>query len=671
MNIFITLLAAVQIASASHGIDPSSIDKAANPTSDFYQHANGGWLKKTQIPSDRPGIDAFYEVNDRVEQQVRSVVDATVSSSEWEAGTVEDKIRRYYLTYSNDDAAEKLGTEPIKPLLALCNALKDTKQAPGLAARLDTLGVSALVSSQIFRDFQNSAHRMLFLGPASLGLPERDYYLSNAPSIAPIQKLYKDHIRATLLLAGKSASEATEASEAIYGFEKQLAEISPSSVQQRDVKAQFNPVLWSAFVQKHSDLDWPQYMDNQGIKKPGRVNITWPAYADGLSHVLQTTPVTTVKQYLEWCVISQYGHLLTKAFRAEEFKFSSAFSGQASPAPDWRRYLDGVQGVFGQAIGKKYVETYFPEAARDKAASMIRSLQKAFAARISQNEWMNHATRAEALKKLNHITIKVGYPNTWKSYDALEVREDSRVANAMRAVKFEHEQAVRSLNRPVDRSEWGMTPQTVNAYYNPTNNEIVFPAAILQAPFFDPEADNASNYGGIGMVIGHEMTHGFDDQGRQFDANGNLRDWWTAEDDRKFTALKKLLIDQYDQMVIHGSLKVNGSLTVGENIADLGGLHIAYDALQLTDKHFKPSTHGNAAAVNADGFTPAQRFFISFAQIWRFKASDQYIELLNRLDTHSPSSLRPAGALMNMPEFWKAFAPGSTDAAKPAKIKIW
>lgn len=659
-------LALLQFAAPGHGIDPTTIDRSVQPADDLYRFANGKWLEQTKIPSDQPGIDAFYEVHKRTQAKVREIVDEIIKRPNRAPGTIESKVATFYRVFADDARAERLGVRPISPILALCDKPTTPREFIHAAAELDNVGVSALLSTQILNDFHDSRRRMLFFGQANLGLPDPDYYLGDNPSAKGIRGLYQDHVRRTFRLVQSTDAEAEASAKEVLDLETKLASVSLNAEQQRDIQAQYNPVEFKAFAAKYPALDWADYAHVGGLDHLGRVSIAAPKYFERLPDILAQTPAHEVQTYLRWCTLRTYASLLTKAFRDEDFRFQAAITGQNAPTPDDRRYLEGTQAVFGQAIGRMYVNAAFPASAKAKAKQLILNLRSAFAARIRRNEWMTPQTKDQALRKLMAITIKVGYPDKWRSYDKLVVKDDSRVANLQRATQFAHDIAVRDYNKPVDRTEWGMTPQTVNAYYNPMNNEIVFPAAILQRPYFDPDADDASNYGGIGVVIGHEMTHGFDDQGRLFDAKGNLRDWWTKQDEAQFGLLKQKLVEQYNQYKVGDSVPVNGALTVGENIADLGGVHIAYDALQLAMKG-KPSE-------TRDGFTSAQRFFLSFAQVFRFKASPQFVALLAKIDAHSPSSLRPAGALVNVPEFVAAFGTPSKDAAIPpasGKLRIW
>jgi putative endopeptidase len=651
--------------SDSHGVDLSTLDRSVSAPDNFYQFANGGWLAKAKIPNDEPAEGAFHELSERSEATVLGILDHLASDHTLKPGTIERKIADFYRTALDDERADRLGAAPILGLLKECDEVSDPGSAILVSAKLSNLGVSSFFSDGIEADPTSSNRKMYMLAQGGIGLPDRDYYLNDDPTSKFLRQMYQAHISRTLELLGQEKKAAQTAAEHIFALETRLAKASRTSVQMRDVRSLVHRQSVASLAASSKVIPWKAYFAAVDLPSLAEVNNATPEFFKGLESALLETPPSDLKLYLRWRVMSVFSSALGKSFRDEDFRFSSAFTGQKEQSPKWRRALQATE-VLGFAVGKLYVAKVFPATAKAKAKSLILALKESFRHRLATNPWMSASTKAEALRKLDKVMIKVGYPDRWESYEGLEVGTDSLADNLIRAAKFAHAKSVREFGKPVDRTKWQMTPQTVNAYYNPQNNEIVFPAAILQPPFFDPAADDASNFGGIGSVIGHEMSHGFDDQGRTFDANGNLRDWWTAEDATKFKALTDRLAAQYSQYTAVGNVKVNGQLTTGENVADLGGIHVAYDALEARPAGKKVAPIG--------GFTPEQRFFIAFAQIWRFKTTPQFAELLAKIDAHSPNPVRVSGTLVNVPEFVKAFGvPSGKGDAVPGSgtLRIW
>lgn len=660
------VLATGSLAQKTPGIDLANLDKTVPPADNFYRFTNGAWIDRATIPADQPGRDSFYEVQEKSQAKLRQIVERLAAAENLKAGSIEKKIADFYRLAADEPLREQQGVKPIEPLLRVVDQVKNREDLFNSAALLGNKGVSVLFEAQVSNDFKDSKKRLFQIAQGGLGLPDRDFYVNDDVTSKFVRTAYERHISKMFALAGFDAPASQSAAKRVMAIETRLAKASRTQLQMRDIASLYHKITFSDLVRSSNVLPWARYFATVGAPDPGLVNLATPEFFKDLDKSVQEIPLDDWKLYLKWHVLSSYGSALTKAFRDENFRFVATFSGQKEQPPAWKRSLESTSAVLGEPLGKLYVAEAFSATAKAKAKKLILGLQAAFRKRIIKNEWMTESTKKEALRKLNAITIKVGYPDKWHSYQKLEVGTDSLVANLVRASEFAHQRLMEDLKKPVDRTEWSMTPQTVNAYYNPLNNEIVFPAAILQSPFFDPLADEASNYGAIGMVIGHEMTHGFDDQGRIFDAKGNLRDWWQKDDEKGFQERKNQLIKQYDKYTAIGTTKVNGALTIGENIADLGGIHIAYDALELA--------LGNRKRESIDGFKPEQRFFIAFGQIWKFKSSPQYAELLARLDVHSPSPVRVTGTLVNVPEFVNAFGKPSVSGVgtlASGNVRIW
>jgi putative endopeptidase len=654
-------------AQERHGVDTTVLDRTVKPDVDFYQFANGGWLSKVVIPADKPAIDAFTEVQLRNEALLKAIVEKVAASSDFPSPSVERKIGDFYRTGMDEALAEQLGIKPLEPILDRIDSLSDRQELLKEMARLQKIGVSVTFEFGVQADFKNSKMQILQFGQGGLGLPDRDYYLNDDPQSKMLREQYTAHLTRTLQLAGTKPEQAAEATKQIMALETRLAKASLKREQMRDPNALYHKMTRKELDALTPGMAWQPYLHELGIGSVKEMNVSTPDFFKAVETALAEVPLNDWKAYLRWHTISAFSSTLNKAFAEENFRFSSMLTGQKEQPPRWRRILNATEGALGEAVGKLYVAEAFPPEAKKRAYALVVNLKGTLRERIQNLDWMGDATKAEALKKLDAITIKVGYPDKWKNYDDLVVGTDSYTQNTIRANEFAIRRSLKKINKPVDRSEWGMTPPTVNAYYNPLNNEIVFPAGILQPPFFDAKADDASNYGAIGMVIGHEMTHGFDDQGRQFDAAGNLRDWWTAEDAKKFKERSEALVQQYAAYSATPEAKVNGILTQGENIADLGGLTVAYEAWRKTPQ-------GKGSAEVLDGFTPEQRFFLAFGQIWRFKSSPQFANLLAKLDSHSPAKWRVMGTLVNIPPFASAFGTGVVGSvAQPSsgKVKIW
>lgn len=678
-----------------HGVDLKTLDRAVKPDVDFYRFANGGWIDRTPLPADRPSIGAFEEVSVRNEAVLHTILERAAKQSQQGASNREsksnagvsreilNKVGLFYRVGMDESLADRVGVEPLRPILREIDGVKDSGGLVQELARLHRVGISAGFEAGVAPDPKNSRQMIWQFGQGGLGLPERDYYLNADPRSTAIRKHYADYIVKSLTLLGESTEVATTAATDIVALETRLAKSSLAPVQMRDPNALYHRTTLAELKALTPGTAWDRYFTEADLPNPGDMNVGVPDFLKAFDTALAEVPLAQWKSYLRWHTISSLAPFLSRPFVEESFRFGTLFSGQKEQSPRWRRVLRVTDGALGEALGQLFVAEAFPVAAKRRALALVLNLKGALRERIQKLDWMGDETKSQALHKLDTLQIKVGYPDKWLDYGPLKVESDSFVQNVLRANEFDFHRAIAKVGKPVDRAEWGMTPPTVNAYYNPMFNEIVFPAGILQPPFFDPKADDASNYGAIGMVIGHEMTHGFDDQGRQFDADGNLKDWWTAEDAQRFAERGQALVKQYGAYKAVELAKtdakpetksetvlVNGQLTLGENISDLGGLTVAYEAWKQTPQGRQKATK----ALDKDSFAPRQRFFLAFAQIWRSKMSPEMARMLASLDAHSPNRWRVLGTLVNMPSFVEAFGPGDTGSvAQPGSgsVKIW
>ena len=658
-----------------HGVSIPSIDHSVKPADDFYQFANGGWLTQTPLPADKPAFGAFNEVDERNQAIVREIVEAASSDKAASAKTSRGKVGMFYRVGMDEARAERLGIKPLAPTLARINAIQDKKGLIAEIARLHREGVSAAFGVGVGQDAKDSTQVIAEVGQGGTGLPTRDYYVNQDEKSKAIRAQYVAHIARVFVLSGEKPDVAKLHAEGVLAFETRLAKASLAPVQLRDPSATYHKMSVAGLQSLAPQADWSLYLRTLGKPNPGDINVGMPDFMREVGKMVADTPLDQWKTYLRWFVLVNYSNTLNKAFVDENFAFASAITGQKVQTPRWKRILGATDGVLGDAIGQLYVERTFSPEAKARALALVKNLQAALREQIQGLDWMEPATKTQALRKLDAMRIKIGYPDKWRDYSALTVADDSYAQNLMRASDFTFNRELAKIGKPVERTEWGLTPPTVNAYYNPQLNEIVFPAGILQPPFFDAKADDASNYGGIGMVIGHEMTHGFDDQGRQFDADGNLKDWWTAKDAARFKERSGALVTQYSAYTAVADptspVKVNGELTQGENIADLGGLKIAYLAFQKTAEG-KAGASANPPLI--EGYTPDQRFFLAYGQIWRWKIAPQMARLLAGADVHSPNQWRVYGPLVNFPPFVAAFGkPADATVVKPGSgtVSIW
>jgi putative endopeptidase len=643
------------------GFDASGMDPSVKPGDDFYQYANGKWDARTEIPADRVRYGNFDKLTELSENRVHAILqDATT-------GKLKDKdaakIAAAYASFMDEARVEKLDAKPIAPDLAQIRAVKTKDQFTGLMGKSNTTAFHSILPVGISID-QKSPNRYAVYGVTSgLGLPDRDYYLQ--ASFAAKKAAYETYVQQILTMIGWE--HPAENAKAIVDFENQLAEASWSRAERRDRDKTYNPTTFAQLQAMTPGFDWKRYLAGTELPATDRFILTTNTAFPKFAKIYSGTPLDTLKAWQAFHVADSAAPYLSKRFADAAFEFhNKTLAGQPEQRPRWKRAVAFTNGAVGESVGRVYVARYFPPESKAKMDALVHDIQTALRNRIENLPWMSPATKAKALEKLSKFTVKIGYPVKWRDYSALTLKPDDLYGNEVRSGAYEWRRDVKRLNEPVDKTEWGMTPQTVNAYYNPVNNEIVFPAAILQPPFFDPKADAAINYGGIGGVIGHETSHGFDDQGRKSNGDGVLTDWWTQEDAAKFEAQAKRLGMQYSQFEPQPGAHVNGQLTMGENIGDMGGVSLGLDA-------YHASLHGKPAPV-IDGFTGDQRVFLGWAQVWREKARADYQRQMVVVDPHSPAKFRVDGTIRNIDGWYSAFdvKPGDKLYVAPQdRVRIW
>jgi predicted metalloendopeptidase len=649
------------------GIDVQYIDAGVRPQDDFFSHLNGGWLKSTEIPSDKSSWGTFAKLRDDVLPELRGIIEAADADKTRKAGGDAQKIGDLYASFMDEQKLEALGIKPLTGELNSIRAIKDKKAFPMLVAHLDKIGVATPYSLSVRPDARESSKYAVYLGQSGLGLPDRDYYLKkdDAKMAAALAK-YEILIAKILGLAGDKNPAGN--AKAIVALETALAEAQWTKVQNRDPVKRYNKTPINKLSELAPGYDWGHALAVAGVAaKTDYVIVNQPSYLSGFNAVLDKTELATWKAYFEWQVLRSAAPYLSKPFADAHFDFySTALTGVAVKPPRWKQAVALEERALGEMLGKLYVAQYFPPERKARMDELVKNLRASYKTSIDQLDWMSPETKREAQAKLAKFTPKIGYPNKWRDYSSLAILKNDLIGNVLRAETFAHQRMVNKLGKPIDREEWGMTPQTINAYYNSTMNEIVFPAAILQPPFFDAKADDAVNYGAIGAVIGHEISHGFDDGGSQSDGDGNLRDWWTKQDRANFKAKTDALVKQYSGYSPLKGYTVNGELTLGENIADNSGAAIAYKAYKL-------SLGGKPAPV-IDGLSGDQRFFMGWGQVWRSKTRDDQQILQIKTDPHSPGRFRTNGTLVNQPGFYDAFGvkPGDQMYVAPEqRVNIW
>lgn len=661
-------LAAAPVAGAqsgrSLGIDTSNFDRTVRPQDDFFRYVNGGWLKKTEIPQDASSWGAFNTLGENSRSALHTILE-TAAKSNAPAGTELRKVGDLYAAYLDSARIEQLGIAPLAGDLATIGRISSAADLPAAFASLARIGVQTPFGVGVGADQKSSRENIVSVSQGGLGLPDRDYYTAQTPKMQQVRTAYTNYITQLFTLA-KQPDPAGAASR-ILALETAIAANHWDRARNRDRNATYNKMSVAQLAALSPSYDWKGYLAAAGLDKATNVVVRQPDFISNMDAILRGTPAATWREYLTFKLLDRYSDELPASFGAATFAFrGKTLSGRQEQSVRWKRAVDEVEGILGEAVGKLYVQQNFKPEAKARMDEMIRNLRLAYQVGIDSLDWMSPETKAQAKEKLANFTVKIAYPDQWRDYSKLEIRRDDLYGDARRANEFRYADNISQLGKPVDRARWGMTPQTVNAYYNATNNEIVFPAAILQPPFFDVNADDAVNYGGIGAVIGHEIGHGFDDQGRKSDGTGNLRDWWTAADAANFEARTKKLGAQYAALNMIDDLHINPTLTMGENIGDLSGLAQAYRAYHLSLK-------GKPAPV-IGGLTGDQRFFMGFAQIWRTKMRDEALRQQLLTNPHSPGMARAFVPLVNNDAFQKAFdvKPGDKMYLAPAdRVKIW
>lgn len=642
----------------------SGIDHSRKPGDDFFSYVNSIWWDTVKIPGTQSGVGSYSFLNYPQRMRLQAILDS-VSQSNSPQGSIEQKVGDFYASGMDTATINKRGYDPIKPILARIDAITDVPSLMKFVAEALKVGDGSIIGFYVGPDDKHSTVNIAQFYQTGIGLPEKDYYTRTDSSTLAIQKAYSKYTATLFQLTGTDAASAARNAATAYKIEKQLAAAHKTNIQLRDVQANYNKLAVAAIAKRQPNIGWTTLLNDLGVKADS-VNVQQPGYYDQLNKMLKSVPVSDWKIYLKASSISTFANELSKPFADASFEYTRLLTGQAVKKPRTEEMTLAVDRSLGHALAQLYVKKYFTEDAKKRMRVLVDNLKTAFEARINKLDWMSDSTKAKAKEKLQAFTEKIGYPDKWKDYSKVEVSRDTYFENYLSANKNEYLYDIAKIGQPVDRTEWHTTPPTVTAYNNPPLNEIVFPAGILQPPYFDENADDALNYGGIGMVIGHEITHSFDDQGAQFDKDGNVKNWWTKTDYEKFKAKTQQVIDLYNTFTVLDSVHVKGALTVGENTADIAGVAIAYDAFKLTQQ--------GQDTTKLDGFTPDQRFFISVARIWRVKTTDQFLRTYVNTNSHSPARWRVNGPLMNTPAFYKAFNVQPGDKmykSESERITVW
>ena len=654
------------------GINLDLMDKSVKPSDDFFSFVNGTWIKNTAIPADKTRWGSFDELRQNTDKDALAILNAAAKDPKYKSNTDQGKAINMYKVAMDTVARNKQGIAPLKPYLAKIDAVKDIAGLQKLLIEMEPVGGIGFFGIGIGADEKDSNRNSVSIGPGSVGLPDRDYYLSEDKDMKDKREKYVLHVAKMLQYLGDSPAVAKANAEKVLALEIEMSKPRLDRVERRDSKKQYNPTAIADLQKMLPIVNWNAYLTGIGFKKLDTIVVTQPRYMASMQNTFKENKVDSWKAYMRWMLLRGASSQLSTDIETANWEFyGKTLTGALKQRPRHEKALQTVNGTVGEALGKLYVEKMFPAEAKVKAEKMIKNVIRAYEIRINGLSWMSPETKVKAIEKLNKLSIKIGYPDKWEDYSALVIKSPeeggSYYDDIKNVIKWSYEKDLAKLNKPVDKTEWGMSPQTVNAYYNPSYNEIVFPAAILQPPFYDYKADEAVNYGGIGAVIGHEISHGFDDQGASYNADGNLIDWWTADDLTKFTALGTSLADQYSALEPLPGVRVDGKFTLGENIGDLGGVNAAYDGLQLYLKE-----NGDPGLI--DGYTPEQRFFISWATVWRGKIRDEALKNQVKTDPHSPAKYRAYVPLQNVDVFYKAFdiKPGDGMYIAPEKrVKIW
>ncbi len=629
----------------SSGIRLENFSDQIKPDVDFYRYVNDAWMQRTEIPSDRARYGAFTILDDNVKAHIKQIIEE-VGSNETKATGPAQQVGDFYRSYVNVTARNAAGLHPIQSWLDRAAAVASKKAWTELNGKLDVIGVASIFGAYIDQDAKRSDQYAVHLTQSGISLPDRDYYLSDEGRYQDARAALKTYMVDMFTKIGEKEPE--QRAESVLAFETAIAKAQWSQVELRNPIKSYNKMEISKFASSHPHLSWPSYAEANGMPREGSLIVGQPSFFAGIDNLVAATELDTLKAYSRFRIIDTYAGVLDETLEKRHFEFhETALSGVTDQEPLWKRGVEACNRLLGMPVGQLYVARHFSEESKRRMQLMVEGLKQAFAIRIKALEWMSPGTKQQALEKLSLFNHKIGFPDKWKDYSQVAIKSDSVIDNLVAIHEFEHQYALQKLGKPIDRNEWLMPPQMVNAYFNPQMNEIVFPAAILQPPFFNIEADDAVNYGGIGAVIGHEISHGFDDQGSQYDGRGNLRDWWTPDDRTEFESRSKRLVSQYSKYKPFDDMSVNGELTLGENIGDLGGLNASYSAYRLSLK--------DQPAPVMDGLTGDQRFFIGWAQVWQFKYRET--ELRKRLltDPHSPAQYRANGIVSNLDAFYEAF----------------
>ncbi|AFK02646.1 peptidase M13 [Emticicia oligotrophica DSM 17448] len=642
----------------------TGIDTSLKPGDDFFMYVNGKWYNSVEIPSTQSGVGSYSFMNYPQRIRLQGILDS-VSAAKNPMGSIEQKVGDFYASGMDTATINKRGFNPIKPMLKQIDGIKDIAGIMKYVTAQLKFNNYSLIGFRVGPDIKNSSINIVNLSQTGIGLPERDYYFRTDSSTRFTQKSYQNYLSTLLKLTGVDASMADKMATAAYAIERELAASHKTNIERRNVQANYNKLAVTAITQRQPNIGWPLFFKELGVKVDS-VNMQQPAYYDRLNGLLTSVSIEDWKAYLRTETLVSYADFLSKPFTKASFEYAKVLSGQATQKPRGEEITEAVDRSLGHGLAQLYVKKYFPEEAKRRMKELVKNLKTAFENRITNLDWMSDSTKAKAKEKLYAFTEKIGYPDKWRDYSKVVINRGTYFENRLATSKNDFIYGLSKIGQPVDRTEWGTTPPTVTAYNNPPLNEIVFPAGILQPPYFDMNADDALNYGGIGMVIGHEITHSFDDQGALYDKQGNVKNWWKADDFKKFKAKTQLVIEQYNKFTVLDSMHVKGALTVGENTADIAGIAIAYDAFKLTEQA--------KSNEKIDGFTPEQRFFISIARIWRVKTKDAFMRTYVNTNPHSPAKWRVNGPLMNFTPFYKAFDVKPGDKMyKPEseRITVW
>jgi putative endopeptidase len=667
-----TLLLALSVVTVvgqtGRGFDLANMDKSTSACTDFYQYSNGAWLKNTEIPAAYSSWGSFNVLAENNRKTLHDILEEAAKKSNAVKGSNEQKIGDFYASCLDEAKREAEGMKPLVPELARIEKIQDAKGVQAQIAYMHRHGIPTLFSFGSLPDLKNSSMVMAFAGQGGLSLPNRDYYTKTDEKSVKLREDFVKHVATMFQLVGDTPEQAAKNAQTVLAFQMRLAQNSRTPVELRDVTRQYHMMNPAQLKELTPNFSWDDYRRGAGAPVTGDINVAHPEFFTAVNKMIAEVPVADWKTYLRWHLITSAAPSLSSKFEIENFNFfGKALEGRKEQLPRWRRCVSATDSSLGEALGQVYVARAFTPESKARMKTMVNNLIAAFRERIQKVDWMNDETRKQALAKLDAFGQKIGYPEKWIDYSSLNVSRDSYLANVLRSSEFDQTRDFNKINKPVDRKEWGMTPPTVNAGYNPLNNDISFPAGILQAPFFNPNADDAINYGAIGAVIGHEITHGYDDQGAEFDAQGNLKNWWTEADKKKFDQRADCVVNQFSDFEAEPGLHLQGKLVSGESIADLGGLYVAYDA-------FMKSLQGKPRPADIDGFTPEQRFFMGWSQVWAEKYTPEWVRLQTQSDPHPLSRFRVNGPLSNMPKFAEAFQCKAGDAMvreESKRCQVW